>query len=210
MDNILVTLFKNYPELENVENEIMASFIILKKCYENGGKLLVCGNGGSAADSDHIVGELLKGFKLKRPLPVEMKQKFIESGAENPEFFVSKLQGSLPAISLCCHSALITAWCNDVDPNLVFAQQVYGLGKPGDVLIAISTSGNAENVTNAVITAKTIGLKTIGVTGRLGGKLSKLCDAAIKVPAEETYRIQEYHLPIYHALCAMIEEEFFS
>jgi len=163
---------------------------------------LACGNGGSAADADHIVGELMKGFFLKREIPEEEKEAIGEMGAY--------LQGALPAIALTGHSALSTAFLNDVHPEMVFAQQVYGYGKPGDVLIALTTSGNSVNVLHAADVARAKGMKVIGMTGRDGGKLKSKCDCCIIVPANVTADIQEYHLPIYHTLCAMLEDHFFE
>jgi len=177
---------------------------VLKTCYEDGGKLLLCGNGGSAADCDHITGELMKGFLLRRPIP--------ETFAKHPKLKGEGelLQGALPAISLVAQSALSTAYTNDVDPLMVYAQQIYGLGKAGDVLLGISTSGNAENVCSALRVAGALGMKTIGFTGESGGHMRELCDLCLCVPATETYRIQEFHLPAYHTLCAMIEAAFFD
>ncbi len=200
MNNILENLFNNYSELIFLENDIKNACNILIKSFDYEGKLLVCGNGGSAADSEHIVGELMKGFRLKRAvndekIPIEIRK---------------NLQGALPAISLTGAISLSTAFANDVNPEFVFAQQVYGLGRKNDVLIAISTSGNAKNVCNAVEVAKAKEIKTIGLTGQKGGKLGEMCDVTIKVPSNETYRIQEYHLPIYHAICEILETEYFS
>jgi D-sedoheptulose 7-phosphate isomerase len=208
MNEVLDKLFINYPQLVEIKKDIVLAYEEIINCYSNGGKLLLCGNGGSAADCEHIVGELLKGFTLKRTLPEELRKKFMAAGGE--ENFIDNLQGSLPAISLTSHVALSTAFLNDVNPHFVFAQQLYGLGNKGDVLIAMSTSGNAKNVINAVIVAKVKGIKVIALTGQDGGSVAKMCDVAIRVSALETYRIQEYHLPIYHALCEMVEKYFFS
>lgn len=194
-------LMGRYPELAGMKEEISRAYDMLVECFEKGGKLLVCGNGGSAADSDHIVGELMKGFYKLRPLPHDEKSKYCELG--------DKLQGALPAIALTQHPALSTAYLNDVDPQMVFAQQVYGYGQKKDVLIGLSTSGNSANVTAAAKTAAAKGMRVISMTGRDGGKLKKLSDVAIVVPAQITADIQEYHMPIYHTLCAMIEEYFF-
>lgn len=190
-----------YPALEGVSGEVNEAFEILKTSYENGGKLLVCGNGGSASDSEHIVGELMKGFYRQRPLP-EAEKKAIGG-------ISAFLQGALPAIALTGHPALTTAFSNDVKADMAFAQQVYGYGKAGDVLVALSTSGNSVNVLHAVTVAKARGLAVIGLTGRDGGRLRKYCDVCIAVPAGVTAEIQEYHLPVYHTLCAMLEEHFF-
>ena len=195
-------LLERYPELSYLKDEIKAACRIMEASFASGGKLLVCGNGGSAADADHIVGELMKGFYKKRSLPAEEASKLGE--------YARYLQGALPAIALTQHAALSTAFLNDVNPEMVFAQQVYGYGRDGDVLLGISTSGNSKNVCNAVGVAKSLGLKTIGLTGRKGGRLSELCDVCIRVPADSTADIQELHLPIYHTLCAMLEELFFD
>ncbi len=190
-----------YPALECVRQDVNDAFEILKSSYENGGKPLVCGNGGSASDSEHIVGELMKGFYRQRPLPEAEKEAIGEISAY--------LQGALPAIALTGHPALATAFLNDVKPDMIFAQQVYGYGREGDVLIAISTSGNSANVLHAVTVAKAKGLQVIGLTGRDGGRLKEVCDVCVTVPARVTAEVQEYHLPVYHTLCAMLEEHFF-
>ena len=179
-------------------------------CFENRHKLLICGNGGSASDSEHIVGELMKSFAYHRTLSDDIKTKLIAAFADKGAYLAEKLQPALPAISLTCHSALNTAFANDVDPNLVFAQQVMGYGAKGDVLLGISTSGNAENVINAMVTARALGLRTIGLTGKSGGKLKEYCEVAIRVDGSETAEIQELHLPVYHALCKMLELKFFD
>lgn len=203
-------LFERLPELEGIRSSIEEGFEILNGCYKRGGKVLICGNGGSAADSEHIVGELMKGFMLKRPVCKEHSDALKTAFPEEGQYLSDNLQGALPAISLVSQSALAYAFINDVAPDMVFAQQVYGYAKEGDVLIGLSTSGNSKNVVNAIKVAKVFGMKTIGMTGEGGGVMGNLCDTVIKVPAKETYRIQEYHLPIYHALCAMIEAEFFE
>ena len=194
-------LFKRYPVLEVLKTELEKAFGILVGSFEQGGKLLTCGNGGSASDSDHIVGELMKGFYSLRPLKEDEMKKMGNLG--------SRLQGALPAIALTMHPALSTAYLNDVDPEMIFAQQVYGYGKKEDVLIALSTSGNSANVVNAVKVAKAKEMKTIAFSGRDGGILKELCDVNLIVPAGETADIQELHLPLYHTLCAMLEEHFF-
>lgn len=197
----LERLCGRYPQLGALQEEIRRAYEVLRDGYEAGGKLLVCGNGGSASDSEHIVGELMKGFYKKRPLGEEKRRKYGE--------LAGHLQGALPAIALTGHPALSTAFLNDVDPEMVFAQQVYGYGTKEDVLLAMSTSGNSRNVVNAVRVAKAKQMKTIGFTGKSGGTLGGLCDVCLRAPAEVTADIQEYHLPIYHALCAMLEEHFF-
>ena len=200
--NILDELYVRYPQLKCCEGEIAKAFDLLLTCYKGGGKVLTCGNGGSAADAEHIVGELLKKFR---------KHRDIDGGvaAKLPSELVAKLEGALPAVSLVSMSGILTAFANDVAWETAFAQQVYGLGNPGDVLIALSTSGNSANCVNAALVAKAKGLKVISMTGAGGGKLGELADAAVKAPESETYKIQELHLPVYHALCAAVEEELF-
>ncbi|MFC5404780.1 D-sedoheptulose-7-phosphate isomerase [Cohnella soli] len=209
--SIFEDLYAKYPELAPVcAAEIGQAFAILRDCYRSGGKLLICGNGGSAADCEHIVGELMKGFMLKRPVPQSFRAKLTEVDAATATYISEHLQGGLPAISLVSHTALSSAFANDNSADLVFAQQVYGYGKPGDVLLGISTSGNSANVLHALRVAGALGMRTIGLTGRSGGQMKALCDAAICVPFDRTPDIQERHLPIYHALCIRIEEEFFT
>ncbi len=207
---MLNELIKRYPVLESVKDSIQAAYEILEACYEDGGKLLIAGNGGSAADSEHIVGELMKGFVKRRPLSEEMKKALMETDPERGSELAEKLQGGLPAIALTNHAALSSAFANDVDGTLSYAQQVNGYGVSKDVFLGISTSGNAENVMYAAVTAKAKGMKVLGLTGKDGGKLAKIADAAIIVPEKETYKIQELHLPIYHALCLMLEERFYE
>lgn len=206
----LVNLMDRYPQLRVCEPEIRKSFEIMRDSYQAGGKLLVCGNGGSAADAEHIVGELMKGYLVKRPLPNADREKLAVVDPINGPYLADHIQGALPAISLVSHSALISAFANDVDPQLVFAQQVYGYGQPGDVLLGISTSGNAPNVIYALQVARSLGLHTLGLSGPTGGKMVDWCDAAICVPGTDTPGIQELHLPVYHTLCAMLEQEFFA
>lgn len=207
LEGLISHLMECYPELNSCSGQIKKAFIILKETFANGGKLLVCGNGGSAADAEHISGELLKGFLKKRPLSAGLSQKIktVSGGAE----WVEQLQGSLPVIPLVNNAALISALGNDLSFELVYAQQVLGYGAPGDTLLAISTSGSSVNVIRGVIVAKSMGLKTIGLTGNAGGLLRDLADVTIQAPSNQTFRIQEYHLPIYHLLAAMLEEEFF-
>jgi len=201
---LMERFIKDNPELISISDVLQDIFKTIESCFESGGKLLLCGNGGSAADCDHIVGELMKGFLLKRPVPDE----FCNHPALKGEGKL--LQGALPAISLVSQNALSTAYANDVEADMIFAQLVYGLGKTGDVLMGISTSGNARNICHALRVARAAGMKTIGLTGRSGGDMRPLCDFCLCVPADETYRIQEYHLPVYHTLCAMLEAAFFS
>ena len=204
------TLIETYPDLKVCKDDLTSAFELLKNSYHSGGKLLICGNGGSAADSEHIAGELMKGFISKRLLPENVRRKFREHFPEEGDFLADHLQGALPTISLVSHSALMTAFINDVAAETVFAQQVYGYGKKEDSLLAISTSGNSKNVVRAVQVAKVQGLKTIGLTGEGGGRLASLCDTTIRAPRKLTHHIQELHLPIYHALCIALEEEFFG
>jgi len=204
----LNTLLTRYPVLEPLREEINAAFDVMKRCYENGGKVLICGNGGSAADSEHIVGELMKDFCLPRPVPAEFLEKLAK--ISDSEALQKGLRGALPAISLSAHSALATALINDGDPSLVFAQQVYGYGRAGDVLIALSTSGNSANVVRAAEVALALDMKIIAMTGARGGRLKELASCALCLPETETFQVQELTLPVYHALCLMLEEHFFG
>ncbi|PZR76884.1 MAG: phosphoheptose isomerase [Chthoniobacterales bacterium] len=201
------SLLQRYPVLHACEQDLSAAFDILTRAYKAGNKLLVCGNGGSAADSDHIVGELMKGFLKRRPISAAHAAQLKAEGGKN---IASRLQGTLPAISLPSQVALVTAIGNDIGYDMVFAQQVYGLGRTGDALLGISTSGQSENICNAVIVAKAFGLKSIALTGRSGGKLAPLADVAIKVPADDVAEIQELHLPVYHWLSTELEAVFFA
>jgi D-sedoheptulose 7-phosphate isomerase len=201
-------LFKRYPCLEPARDKIWASYEILCECYESGGKILSCGNGGSAADSEHIVGELMKGFMSSRSLSPTAASLFehIDGG----EYLASKLQGAIPAISLTSQSGFISAYSNDVAPDMVYAQQVWGYAKKSpDVLIALSTSGNSANIVNAAKTANAIGRKSIGITGEYTSALCELCTVCIMIPETETYKVQELTLPVYHSLCAMVEATYF-
>ena len=203
-------LIERYPALTACRGDIEAACEALVSCYERGGKVLLCGNGGSCADSDHIAGELLKGFLKKRPLSSEMRAAMQAKCAELDASTLDKLQGGLPAVPLTAMAALFTAFCNDVDPELVYAQQVLALAKPGDVLIGITTSGNAKNVASAVKVAKGLGVTVLGLTGEKGGLLKELANINVSVPACETYQVQELHLPVYHCLCAAVEAHFFK
>ena len=195
-------LYDRYPQLKGCEGEIAKAFDLLLACFRNGGKVLTCGNGGSAADAEHIVGELLKKFRKHRDVDGAIAAKL-------PPELVAKLEGALPAVSLVSMSGILTAFANDVAWETAFAQQVCGLGRPGDVLIVLSTSGNSANCVNAALVAKAKGMKVVSLTGAGGGGLGALADAAIKVPETETYKIQELHLPVYHALCARLEDVLF-
>jgi hypothetical protein len=206
---ILDDLISRYHKLNIVKNNIWMSYKILEKSYLNGGKLLIAGNGGSAADSEHIVGELMKGFIKPRSLKEDLQEKLKNIDKNMGDVLAESLQGALPAISVTGHVGLSTAYLNDCNPLLSFAQQVNGFGKEGDVFLGISTSGNSENILYALVTAKAKGLITIGLSGRDGGKMREFCDEIIIVPEKETFKIQEFHLPIYHSLCLMLEERFF-
>lgn len=203
-------LVERYASLESARNDIVAAYLLLEESYENGGKLLVAGNGGSAADAEHIVGELMKGFKLPRKPEADFAEKLVEENQELGSVLAENLQGALPAIALDGHPALSTAYMNDCEPLLCFAQQVNGYGKSGDVFLGISTSGNSKNVLYAATTAHAKGMKVIGLTGAKDSKLKDMRDVCIKAPQTETYMIQELHLPIYHCLCLMLEDNFFA
>lgn len=203
-------LVERYPSLESAKNDIVAAYLLLEESYENGGKLLVAGNGGSAADAEHIVGELMKGFKLPRKPEADFAEKLVKENQELGSVLAENLQGALPAIALDGHPALSTAYMNDCEPLLCFAQQVNGYGKLGDVFLGISTSGNSKNVLYAATTAHAKGMKVIGLTGAKDSKLKDMSDVCIKAPQTETYMIQELHLPIYHCLCLMLEDKFFA
>ena len=203
-------LVERYASLESARNDIVAAYLLLEESYETGGKLLVAGNGGSAADAEHIVGELMKGFKLPRKPEADFAEKLVEENQELGSVLAENLQGALPAIALDGHPALSTAYMNDCEPLLCFAQQVNGYGKSGDVFLGISTSGNSKNVLYAATTAHAKGMKVIGLTGAKDSKLKDMSDVCIKAPQTETYMIQELHLPIYHCLCLMLEDNFFA
>lgn len=193
-------LYKKYTALEECREDIEKALELILHTYQNGGKVLVCGNGGSAADSEHIVGELMKGFLLKRPVTDE----------RIPERLRMGLQGSLPAISLPSQCAILSAFINDVDPEMMYAQLVYGYAKENDLVIGLSTSGNSKNVVNAIEVAKCLGVKTLSLTGSKDSRMSELSDVTIRVPETETYKVQEYHLPVYHYLCAEVERILFG
>ena len=194
-------LVERYPSLESAKNDIVAAYLLLEESYENG---------GSAADAEHIVGELMKGFKLPRKPEADFAEKLVEENQELGSVLAENLQGALPAIALDGHPALSTAYMNDCEPLLCFAQQVNGYGKSGDVFLGISTSGNSKNVLYAATTAHAKGMKVIGLTGSKDSKLKDMSDVCIKAPQTETYMIQELHLPIYHCLCLMLEDKFFA
>lgn len=203
-------MIARYPKLELVKRDIIRGYLIIEECYEKGGKLLVAGNGGSAADSEHIVGELMKRFKIPRPVNEEFANKLKQIDKERGLYLAENLERSLTAIPLVSHEALTTAYINDVDGRGVFAQQLLGYGRDGDVFLGISTSGNSENIINAAVVAKALGIKIIALTGKKDSKFSDIADVKVKVPETETYMIQELHLPIYHCWCLMLEEKFFG
>lgn len=209
-ENIINELFERYPALEVCRQSLKDAIVMISDMYRSGGKLLICGNGGSAADSEHIVGELMKGFIKKRPIDNNMYEKMKEICPNEADYFKKNLQGALPAVSLMSPLAINTAFSNDQAPELAMAQQVLGLGKPGDVLLGISTSGNSANVVYAIMMAKVKDMKTFGLIGNKDCKMKSLVDIAICAPSDITYKIQEYHLPIYHMICIAIENEFFS
>jgi len=209
-NQILKKLIERYSRLIPLGGRIEEVVKVIVTTYNNGGKVLVCGNGGSSADSDHIVGELMKSFEMKRPLEKTVQEKLLELFPDRGGVLAKSLQQGLPAISLTAHSALISAISNDIGSDVIFAQQVVGYGNPGDILLAFSTSGNAQNVIDALMVAKAKGLKTIGMTGETGGKMKAYCDVLINVPETRTAFVQELHLPVYHAICLMVESDIFS
>lgn len=203
-------LISRFPELEIVKEDIINGYLLMQECYRNSGKLLIAGNGGSAADSEHIVGELMKGFKRNRKINNKLSCLLKEIDEDLGTALSENLQEALPAIAVDGHIALTTAYMNDCNPLLCFAQQVYGYGKEGDVFLAISTSGNSKNILYAATVAKAKKMKIIGLTGEMDSKLSEMSDICIKVPLSETYMVQELHRPIYHCWCLMLEEYFFG
>lgn len=209
-NQILAELLNRYTQLAYLKGAVYQAAEAVIQAFNNGGKVLVCGNGGSCSDADHIVGELMKSFEGHRPLRAELQQKLKEFSPERGEILAGKLQQGLPAVSLTVHNALITAIANDIHVDMIFAQQVTGLGNKGDVLIGLSTSGNSKNVIDALIVAKAKGLTTIGLTGETGGKMKEWCDILLNVPETRTAYVQELHLPVYHAICMMVEKEIFG
>ena len=207
---ILKETIRRYPQLAHLESSIQETAEIIVETYKNGGKVLVCGNGGSCSDADHIVGELMKSFEGRRPLAKPLQDELMELSPETGKMLAEKLQQGLPAISLNTHSALISAISNDISGEVIYAQQVVGWGIRGDVLIGLSTSGNSQNVIDAMIVAKAKGLSTIGMTGETGGKMRDWSDILLNVPERRTAYVQELHLPVYHAICMMIEKEMFG
>ncbi len=203
-------LVGRYPRLAQVKKEFLLAYQILEECYREGGKLLIAGNGGSAADAEHMAGELMKRFRRPRPVSREFAEKLRAVDPKRGAALAASLECGLTALPLVAHEALTTAYINDVDGLGVFAQQLFGYGRPGDVFLGISTSGNSENVLNAAVVAKALDIKVIGLTGAGGGELGKISDIAVKVPERETYLVQELHLPVYHCWCLMLEERFFG
>lgn len=203
-------LMERYPALKCCRESIIVAFFLLEESYSKSGKVLIAGNGGSAADAEHIAGELMKGFKMPRKVSLEYSERLISEDKELGKILAENLQGALPAIALDGHPALSTAYMNDCEPLLCFAQQVNGYGKEGDVFLGISTSGNSKNVLFAAVTARAKGMKVIGLTGEKDSKLKEISDVCIQVPQTETYMVQELHLPVYHCLCLMLEERFFG
>ncbi len=210
IESYVDVLIERYPKLAECRKAIINAYLLMEECYTHDGKLLIAGNGGSAADSEHIASELMKRFKTPRPVKKELAEKLKEIDPDIGEKLSKSLECALTAIPLVAHEALSTAYLNDVDGLGVFAQQLFGFGRQGDVFLGISTSGNSQNVINATVVARALGIKVIGLTGADGGQLAKVADVAIKVPEMETYMIQELHLPIYHCLCLMLEEKFFG
>ena len=203
-------LIDRYHVLEGVKQDIIDAYLIMEECYEHDGKLLIAGNGGSAADSEHIAGELMKRFKTPRPVTQEMAEKLKSIDPIRGENLAKNLECGLMAIPLVAHEALTTAYINDVDGLGVFAQQLFGFGRSGDVFLGISTSGNSQNILSATVVARALGIKVIGLTGAKGGELASVADVTVKVPETETYMIQELHLPVYHCWCLMLEDKFFG
>jgi D-sedoheptulose 7-phosphate isomerase len=209
-NSILQQLLNRYSNLSYLEEPIRNAAEVIINSYKNGGKVLVCGNGGSSSDADHIVGELMKSFEGYRPLEAKLQKSLKELSPERGNMLAEKLQQGLPAVSLTAHNALITAIANDISGDMIFAQQVTGWGNKGDILIGLSTSGNSQNVVDALIVAKAKGLITIGMTGETGGQMREFCDVLINVPEKRTAFVQELHLPVYHVICMMVENEMFN
>ncbi len=203
-------LVNRYPKLESIRQPVIDAYLVMEECYAHDGKLMIAGNGGSAADSEHIAGELMKRFKTPRPVTPEFAERLVKADPVRGPQLAKNLERGLTAVPLVAHEALSTACINDVDGYGVFAQQLLGFGRPGDVLLGISTSGNSQNIMNAAAVAKAVNIKVIGLTGAEGGDLAQAADVAVKAPETETYMIQELHLPIYHCWCLMLEDKFFG
>jgi D-sedoheptulose 7-phosphate isomerase len=209
-DKSLDQLCERYPALSGLRNTIAEAAGMIINCYTRGGKLLICGNGGSSADADHFTAELMKSFESGRPLDESLKKRFHEISGTRGRYLAERLEHALPAISLPSNTALATAISNDIDPSLIFAQQVIGYGEEGDVLIGISTSGNSQNIVDACIAAKALNLNVIGISGKTGGKMKHYCDLLVNVPETRTSWVQELHLPVLHTLCLIVENHFYS
>ncbi len=209
-DKTLDLLCERYPSLSGLRNTISDAAGMIIECYTRGGKLLICGNGGSSSDADHFAAELMKSFESKRPLDESFKERLHEISGTRGQFLGEKLEHSLPAISLPANTALATAIANDIDPSLIYAQQVIGYGEEGDVLVGISTSGNSQNILDACISAKALNLNVIGLSGKTGGKMKQFCDLLVNVPETRTAWVQELHLPVLHAICLIVENHFYS
>ena len=209
-EKYIVELIDRYPELIDIKEKIYKAYLIMCDAYKRGNKLLIAGNGGSASDADHIVGELMKSFECKHPISQNLASELARIGSNDGIMLANNLEIPLPAIALTNHIGLSTAYINDVDGKCVFAQQLFGYGKAGDVFLAITTSGNSKNVVLAAILAKTLGIKVIALTGNRHGEIEKYADLVIDVPESETFKIQELHLPIYHCICRMLENYFFG
>lgn len=210
MNDKMKELFQRYPALVSCEESLNAALSAMEKTYRNGGTILLCGNGGSCADCDHIVGELMKGFLSLRPVDDATKRALTERCTEDGAKMAERLQRGIPAISLAAHAGVMTAFSNDVDPDLVYAQLVYAFARPHDLVMGISTSGNSKNVVAALKMAAAMGLSTVGLTGGKDCAMDSICDVTVKAPETETFKVQEYHLPIYHYLCAALEETLFG
>jgi D-sedoheptulose 7-phosphate isomerase len=210
IDKQLDQLCERYPVLTSVRNSVAKAAELIITCYSKGGKLLICGNGGSSADADHFTAELMKSFESARPLDDSFRKRLREISVTRGKILEYKLEHALPAISLSSQTALTTAISNDIDPSLIFAQQVIGYGNEEDVLIGLSTSGKSQNVVDALITAKALNLNVIGITGKTGGKMKQYCDVLINVPETSTARVQELHLPVMHTLCLIVENHFYN
>jgi D-sedoheptulose 7-phosphate isomerase len=209
MTHPLIKLIEKYPDLKPCIADIQSAFELLRLTFGGGGKLLICGNGGSAADCEHIVGELMKGYLLPRPVSISVRRRLLQNDPIQGQYLADHLQGALPAISLVSQSGLLSAYANDVASDMGFAQQVYGYGRPGDALLGISTSGKSANVLYALQVSRALGLHTLGLTGENDSAMDGLCEALVRVPWQQTNDIQERHMAVYHALCALLEEAFF-
>ena len=209
-DKLIDQVCERYPALSDLRSRISDAAEMIIGCYNKGGKLLICGNGGSSADADHLAAELMKSFESVRPLEESFKNRLYEISGVRGKYLAAKLEHSLPAISLSSNTALTTAVSNDIDPSLVFAQQIIGYGNENDLLIGISTSGNSQNIVDACITARALNINVIGITGKTGGKMKQYCDVLVNVPETRTAMVQELHLPVLHTICRMIENHFYS